>query len=308
VRHAAWIALAVGCYSPTFEANTPCNTACPGDLVCLDHVCREPDYVPPFVDAAIDGSTTPGDVDGDGILNSADNCPSVANADQHDEDTDLYGDVCDPCPHLAGNLADTDGDKVGDACDPQPVIAKQVLRFFDPFTNDRTEWTHDPGVSRVGETLRMTGAGYTELKSSTGSLRIAFGGTLDAITPNGEHQVAIAWGFNASGSRYHYIEMYDDAGMNGGTFISKAIDNMYPSLSGLPYQGAMPLGAFSMRIDESVTLQQVALDSTRGGQQQLPLGAVTAGAPPLVASNLITFFVQNVDVRIRYVWIVETLP
>ena len=305
-----WIALAVGCYSPTYESNTPCNTACPGDLVCIDHVCREPGYVPPF-DADRDGPTIdgpPGDVDADGILNPVDNCPSVANADQHDEDADSNGDACDPCPHLAGSLADTDGDKVGDACDPAPTVAKQVLRFFDPFTTDRTEWAHDPGASRLGETLRLTGLGYTELQANTGSLRIAIAGTVDSITANAEHQFAVAFGFNANSTRFHYVEMYDDAGTSGGTFISKAIDNSYPSLAGLTYQGTMPLGAFTMRIDESVALQQIALDSVRAGAQQAPLSTSTAGAPALIGSNLITFFVQNVDVRIRYVWIVETVP
>ena len=72
------------------------------------------------------------DTDGDGIEDSADNCPSVANADQADADGDGVGDACDPdtdgdgvanasdnCPSVAnpGQL-DTDGDGIGDACDP----------------------------------------------------------------------------------------------------------------------------------------------------------------------------------------------
>ena len=35
------------------------------------------------------------DGDGDGICDADDNCPSVANADQHDIDGDTVGDVCD---------------------------------------------------------------------------------------------------------------------------------------------------------------------------------------------------------------------
>jgi len=41
------------------------------------------------------------DSDGDGVPNSADNCPEVANADQADTDADGYGDACDPCPNTA---------------------------------------------------------------------------------------------------------------------------------------------------------------------------------------------------------------
>jgi hypothetical protein len=43
----------------------------------------------------------PFDVDADGVPDSADNCPTVANADQADGDSDFKGDVCDACPALA---------------------------------------------------------------------------------------------------------------------------------------------------------------------------------------------------------------
>jgi len=38
------------------------------------------------------------DSDGDGIDDSIDNCPNVANADQTNSDNDFYGDACDVCP------------------------------------------------------------------------------------------------------------------------------------------------------------------------------------------------------------------
>jgi cytosine/adenosine deaminase-related metal-dependent hydrolase len=43
-------------------------------------------------------SPNPDDVDGDGVLNGADNCPKLANASQTDGDTDGRGDACDECP------------------------------------------------------------------------------------------------------------------------------------------------------------------------------------------------------------------
>lgn len=54
----------------------------------------------------------PGDQDGDGIADDADNCPGVANPDQANADGDSFGDACDPCPGVFTPLiydADSDG-------------------------------------------------------------------------------------------------------------------------------------------------------------------------------------------------------
>ncbi|MBJ7458757.1 MAG: thrombospondin type 3 repeat-containing protein [Thermoleophilaceae bacterium] len=40
----------------------------------------------------------PTDTDADGIADTSDNCPVVANADQADNDADAKGDLCDECP------------------------------------------------------------------------------------------------------------------------------------------------------------------------------------------------------------------
>jgi hypothetical protein len=85
-----------------------------------------------------DGVDAPGgdpnaDTDGDGIVDLADNCPTVANTDQHDHDGDLRGDACDVCPHLADTGADFDGDGVGDACDPRPTQVGDRIVLFDGF-------------------------------------------------------------------------------------------------------------------------------------------------------------------------------
>jgi len=44
------------------------------------------------------------DTDGDGIPDNSDNCPSQANPDQKDMDSDGRGDVCDPFPANPDNL------------------------------------------------------------------------------------------------------------------------------------------------------------------------------------------------------------
>lgn len=73
------------------------------------------------------GCGTETDADGDGIVDSRDNCPGIANPDQLESENlcdaifcspDGIGDPCDNCP-LAYNpdQADRDGDGWGDACD-----------------------------------------------------------------------------------------------------------------------------------------------------------------------------------------------
>jgi len=64
------------------------------------------------------------DTDGDGLIDSLDNCPLIGNANQADADGDGVGDVCDNCQVTSNrDQFDTDIDGVGDACDSCVNIA-----------------------------------------------------------------------------------------------------------------------------------------------------------------------------------------
>lgn len=56
------------------------------------------DVCPLNADTDVCSAPDPTDRDGDGVTNTADNCPDAANADQADADSDNKGDVCDACP------------------------------------------------------------------------------------------------------------------------------------------------------------------------------------------------------------------
>jgi hypothetical protein len=115
-----------------------------------------------------DGIDAPGDMDGDGVPDDLDNCPTVANPDQRDHDVDGRGDVCDLCPHIPEAVdVDSDGDGVGDACDPRPHTPGDHralwVGFYD--ANDIATWpvngtdTVTAGRLVIGNTT--TGFQYT---------------------------------------------------------------------------------------------------------------------------------------------------
>jgi fibronectin type 3 domain-containing protein len=74
------------------------------------------------------------DFDGDGVLDSADNCWNVANADQIDSDHDGLGDACDPCPLDAKNDEDHDGFCANYASSYTPTPGSGVAHFTPSFT------------------------------------------------------------------------------------------------------------------------------------------------------------------------------
>ena len=89
------------------------------------------------------------DPDHDGVPTDQDNCPTVANPDQHDEDGDGVGDACDNCPAIANaDQADFDHDGVGDVCDPRRAEPGDCLVFFESFksvvdqASFEAAWTH----------------------------------------------------------------------------------------------------------------------------------------------------------------------
>lgn len=145
MRPIAVLALLVGCGFRTHGAGTTGDAPVGGDDAppaidgAIDAAIDAPNITP--IDAPPD--SPPADTDGDGVPDSTDNCPAMANADQRDHDADGRGDVCDLCPHIAETVdTDTDGDGVGDVCDPRPTMAGDTrllwVGFYD--ANDITGW------------------------------------------------------------------------------------------------------------------------------------------------------------------------
>lgn len=114
------------------------------NLLIVDYPQTYPDVYFGWGDAPVSGevagarSTLPDwyvdrDTDSDGIADSLDNCPQVANANQLDTDGDGIGDACDPCP--LRKTGDLNGDGVVDANDMELLI-KVLLDQLDLLSDD----------------------------------------------------------------------------------------------------------------------------------------------------------------------------
>jgi hypothetical protein len=142
------VVLLAACYAPSPPSGAACTSegTCPSGLACIGDLCVA-SGVTVTPDAAITGSDAltgdaNNDLDGDGVPNAIDNCPTVANPDQHDEDADGVGDACDNCPGVANAAqADADGDGVGNICDPHPFVAGDKIVLFESFATAPTGWT-----------------------------------------------------------------------------------------------------------------------------------------------------------------------
>lgn len=135
------------------------------------------------------------DRDGDGVGDTADLCPDIADPQQRDHDNDRRGDACDRCPHLADPTdPDQDSDDVGDACDPAPGAAgdRRVLWIgFYPEDqariDDPAQW-RDFGASWtiVDGWVRITASGIQVLRPLIDLQRAALSSRirLDNVTGN----------------------------------------------------------------------------------------------------------------------------
>jgi hypothetical protein len=139
----------------------------------------------------------------------------------HDEDGDGIDDACDGCPHLFDPAqVDGDGDGVDDACDPNPLLAIDRIAFFDPFTEQRPEWTFSgPMPTYDGEhlvfdtTSGVTTDAFVSVVPAKDLFMIA--GRV-AAPGSGAKQLALA--AHEDGPATYYCELYDN-----GAFTKFAI-------------------------------------------------------------------------------------
>jgi len=117
------------------------------------------------------------DLDGDLILDSADNCVMAANVGQLDGDGDGVGDACDNCQLLANsNQRDTNGDGFGNVCDVD--LNSDLTVDLSDFSVFRVLFGGPPHLGPVlpGHDADFNGDGVVNL-SDFSTFRGGFGGT-----------------------------------------------------------------------------------------------------------------------------------
>ncbi len=181
------------------------------------------------------------DLDGDSVVDAADNCSAIANTDQHDEDGDALGDVCDNCPAVANPSqanttegAGVTGDTVGDACDPHTATA-QTIALFEPFAGAGIPagWSTDTGSWTVA------GDGAHQNTTTPGSFVLYYGGaTFDnptvvtrvvfellVVDPNAAsdvHSVGPLMRWNPETRQGYVCTLYDDVANSLNTELRAA--------------------------------------------------------------------------------------
>jgi len=179
---------------------------------------------PGGVDGGGDGGAEvdagPLDVDDDGVLDSADNCPGLANPAQRDHDGDDVGDVCDPCPQrpVAETGGDSDGDGVGDACDPRPGEFDRI-GLFEGFYTMPAGWSLTGTWDVVGGQLRHataeTEASFALVdRALDPPYQVEASVTVDAISAEldtGSRHAGVAFGVSSALDAFYVCSVRDDS-------------------------------------------------------------------------------------------------
>jgi hypothetical protein len=260
--------------------------------------------------AVIDGRMIdgpPDDIDADGVKNTADNCPAVANPMQFDEDGDMRGDECDPCPQLGtgADHADGDGDTIGNACDPRPGTAGDELAYWNGF-HTASATLPEEIVMIHGTAARWSIAGgflvFARLDDDWGMPAVDVLKTAHTVDTFFEITAEFAGTASAAGVAAD-IAANDTDGYDCQARLDNDRREMWRRNPAAPdgWSSLGGVGAPTPMDSYRVILERTANDSscttTRLGQVSVPLGSLddTRG------NTRAGLFARNVDVRFKYI-------
>lgn len=218
----------------------------------------------------------------------------------HDEDDDGIDDTCDVCPHLAdAEQQDTDGDLVGDACDPQPAISRQRIVLFEPF-KDLTGWMRSSNEVATGDELILdasAGGVKAVFRSYTPATDLfEIGVKTQLVAPGGQALVMINLDTGSTGN--YFCEIYDNgSALLQYTYTIDGINYVHPGIS--PLASRLAQGAGRLRLERDAATVRCA---TTWNGQSLFVG----GATPALAADTLVLYAESVHARIQYIVQIRT--
>ncbi len=123
------------------------------------------------------------DDDGDGILDTSDNCPLQANANQLDSDQDSIGNVCDPTPHVPQTITITQAAPLSAAYGTSFTVAATASSGL------AVSIAVSGGCSLSGNTVTMISSACTVMYSQSGDASYGAATPLSSTTYPYEFQV-----------------------------------------------------------------------------------------------------------------------
>lgn len=113
------------------------------------------------------------DQDRDGIANNSDNCPTVANADQANEDGDSMGDACDSCPKTTCEYQ----------CDPASAVPWGYDTCYKPCSAASVTADGQPVTGGVDSACSANEVCLPSARCTTGKCCLPYGGLHQPCLP-----------------------------------------------------------------------------------------------------------------------------
>ena len=215
----------------------------------------------------------------------------------HDEDRDGIDDSCDVCPHIADvQQPDGDGDLVGDNCDWEPTIPRQSIALFDPFITLDAAWFDIRMGTIEGDELVLRGMGssaYAYRPYVPGGHEMFFSAAEVGPEATMDHMFAIDLMTDAAGASY-YCELYDNTTAMRLTFTHN--DGVGNYLAAGTTMMTTRLVAASGMLSYRVDANSGYCDATWAGDSRGVRGAL----PAVAAANKVGPYAYNTDVRVAY--------
>ena len=171
------------------------------------------------------------------------------------------------------------------------IAALEAIGDVQPI-DKQVDWNLELGaIARRSYELRAPAPLFTNITGDKDGFRaLAAPGGLSAVPGMTYARIALALGLPADAKGADIVTALADA---------RAREPIPPRI--------LPTGPWRMQLDASVSAQRMAL-AAKTGTTSAELAADTSAAPALAASDRITLYMQNADIRFDYFVVIDTLP